>query len=292
MRNRKVWFITGVSKGFGLEIAKAALRSGDKVVGTVRRKPKHFSAALLNATDFLLVRMDVTREKEVISGVQEAVRHFGRIDVVVNNACFGMIAAIEEATDAETRQQFDTNVFGVLNVVRAALPDLRRQRSGHVINVSSFFGYDVLPGWGLYGATKFAVEGISKGLALELAPFGIHVTAVAPGLFSTGFVASGSCSATVNIIEDYVDTAVGNMRVIADQLNGRQPGDPEKLADVVVQLANLENPPTHLPIGRDAVAMFRNNVAKTTKEINQWEELSCCTDHLRPIFHVKNFKYE
>jgi NAD(P)-dependent dehydrogenase (short-subunit alcohol dehydrogenase family) len=213
--------------------------------------------------------MDVTKEKEVIAGVQETVRHFGRIDVVVNNAGFNMVAAIEEATDSETRQQFDTNVFGLLNVVRAVLPNLRRQRSGHIINVSSFFGYDVLPGWGLYGATKFAVEGISKGLALELAPFGIHVTAIAPGLFSTGFLAAGSCSPAINIIADYEETAVGNMRVIAEQLNGRQPGDPQKLANVVVQLAGLDDPPTHLPIGRDAVAMFRNNVAKTTKEVNQ-----------------------
>lgn len=292
MHNRKVWFITGVTKGFGLEIAKAALRSGDRVVGTFRRKSKQVPASLLNAPDFLLVRLDVTREKEVIAGVQEAVRNFGRIDVVVNNAGFGVVAAIEEASDTETRQQFDTNVFGLLNVARAVLPDLRRQRSGHIINISSFFGYDVLPGWGLFGATKFAVEGISKGLALELAPFGIHVTAVAPGLFSTGFLAAGVCSAGVHIIDDYEETAVGNMRVIADQLNGRQPGDPEKLADVVVQLANLENPPTHLPIGRDAVAMFRNNVAKTTKEVNQWEELSCCTDRVKPVFQFKNFKYE
>jgi NAD(P)-dependent dehydrogenase (short-subunit alcohol dehydrogenase family) len=240
MRNRKIWFITCVSKGFGSEIAKAALRSGDKVVGTVRGKPKELPAALLNSPDFLLVRLDVTREKDVIAGVQVAVRHFGGIDVVVNNAGFEMAAAVDEASDAETRRQFDTNVFGLLNIVRATLPDLRSQRSGHIINISAFFGYDIFPGWGLFGATKFAVEGISKGLAMELAPLGIHVTAMAPGLFSTGF-----------------------------------PGGPENLAKVVVQLANLENPPTQLPIGRNTAT-----------------ELSCYCDHLTPIFHFSNFKYE
>jgi NAD(P)-dependent dehydrogenase (short-subunit alcohol dehydrogenase family) len=240
MRNRKIWFITCISKGFGSEIAKAALRSGDKVVGTFRGKPKQVQPALLNNPDFLLIKLDVTREKEVIAGVQEAVRHFGGIDVVVNNAGFEMAAAVDEASDAETRRQFDTHVFGLLNVVRAALPDLRNQRSGHIINISAFFGYDMLPGWGLYGATKFAVSGISKGLALELAPFGVHVTVMAPGLFSTGF-----------------------------------PGGPEKLAKVVVQLANLENPPAQLPIGRNTSA-----------------ELSCYTDPITPIFHFSNFKYE
>lgn len=279
MKNEKVWFITGASKGFGLEIAKAALASGDKVVATVRRNPEQLYTALNSVPALFVVQLDVTNEKEVEAGIKKAVAHFGQIDVVVNNAGYGMVTAIEEATDEETRKQYDTNVFGLLNIVRNVLPFLRKQRSGHIINLSSLFGYGAITGWALYGSTKFAVEGISSGLALELAPFGIKVTAVAPGLFSTDFLSAESYSASKNIILDYQDTAVGQMRRGVGQLHGKQPGDPKKLAEVVVKLANTEHPPVHLPIGKDAVAMYRNSIAKTSREIDEWEALSSSTDH-------------
>jgi NAD(P)-dependent dehydrogenase (short-subunit alcohol dehydrogenase family) len=261
MKMQKVWFITGATRGFGLETARAALAAGDQVVATVRSQPAQLTAVLENHPDLSVVQMDVTQEDQVQAAVKQGIARFGRLDVLVNNAGFGMVTAIEEASDAEVRKQYDTNVFGLLNVTRAVLPYLRQQKSGRVINISSLFGYDAIPGWGLYGSTKFAVEGISKGLAVELAPLGIHVTVVAPGLFTTDFLSAESYVATKTIIADYQET-VGLMRSGADALHGQQPGDPKKFAQVILQLANTERSPLHLPVGKDAVAMYQNNPAK------------------------------
>ena len=280
MKKQKVWFITGASKGLGLDIAKAALASGDKVVATVRSKPERLAAILQPAADVLVVTLDVTSEARVKEGVKEAIARFGRIDVLVNNAGYGLLAATEEATDIETRQQYDTNVFGLLNVTRAVLPYMRTQKSGHVINISSLFGYTAsVPGFGLYGSTKFAVEGISEGLALEVNAFGIHVTAVAPGIFRTEFVSTDSYQASGTVLGAY-DETVGKVRQAVGQLHGNQPGDPAKLAQVVLRLANSENPPLHLPIGKDAVAAFKIRAAKAGQEIAAWEEISSSTDHV------------
>ncbi|GAB4377901.1 MAG: oxidoreductase [Elainellaceae cyanobacterium] len=278
MRTQKVWFITGASRGFGLEIARAALAAGDRVVATVRSQPTQLAAILDNHPDLYVVQMDVAQEVRVQASVKQAIARFGRIDVLVNNAGYGIVTAIEEATDTEVRKQYDTNVFGLLNVTRAVLPFLRQQKSGHIINISSLFGYDAIPGWGLYGSTKFAVEGLSKGLAIELAPLGIHVTAVAPGLFSTDFLSTDSYVAAKTIIADY-QTTVGPMRSGADALHGNQPGDPKKFAQVILQLANTERPPLHLPVGKDAVAMYQNNAAKMAQEIEAWLPVATSTDH-------------
>lgn len=278
MKTQKVILVTGASKGFGLEIAKTALAAGDKVIATVRSKADQLTASLNNDPNLLVVTMDVTNEAQVKAAVAEGLLRFGKIDVVINNAGYGIVTAIEEATDAEVKAQYETNVFGLLNVVRAVLPHLRAQKSGHIINVSSLFGFGAIPGWALYGSTKFAVEGISKGLALELEPLNIKVTAVEPGLFSTDFLSTESYSASKNIIADYAAT-VGPMRASADQLHGNQPGDPKKLAQVVVDIAHNENPPLHLPIGKDAVGMYKANAEKTNKEIDQWIEVSTSTDH-------------
>ncbi|MFL9458617.1 MULTISPECIES: oxidoreductase [Nostocales] len=278
MKTQKVWFITGASRGFGLEITRAALAEGDRVVATVRNEPAQLAHALHNHLDLCVVQMDVTQENQVQEAVKQGIARFGRIDVLVNNAGFGMVSAIEEATDAEVRKQYDTNVFGLLNVTRAVLPYLRQQKSGHIINISSLFGYDAIGGWGLYGSTKFAVEGLSKGLAIELAPLGIYVTAVAPGLFSTDFLSAESYIAAQTIIDDYQET-VALMRSGASALHGHQPGDPKKFASVMIQLANTERPPVHLPVGQDTIAMYRNNAAKMAREIEAWLPVATSTDH-------------
>ncbi|SDI79569.1 oxidoreductase [Mucilaginibacter sp. P25] len=278
MKTQKVILVTGASKGFGLEIAKTALAAGDKVIATVRSKADQLATSLNDNPNLLVVTMDVTNEAQVKAAVAEGLLRFGKIDVVINNAGYGIVTAIEEATDAEVKAQYETNVFGLLNVVRAVLPHLRAQRSGHIINVSSLFGFDAIPGWALYGSTKFAVEGISKGLAVELAPLNIKVTVVEPGLFSTEFLSAESYSAAKNVIDDYAAT-VGPMRAGANQLHGNQPGDPRKLARVVVDIAHNENPPLHLPIGKDAVGMYKANAEKTSEEIDQWIEVSTGTDH-------------
>ncbi|BAV04045.1 NADP-dependent 3-hydroxy acid dehydrogenase YdfG [Filimonas lacunae] len=267
---QKVWFITGASKGFGLEIVKSVLASGDKVIATVRNNAAGLQADLGNPAELLVVTMDVVKEAEVKQAVKDGIDRFGQLDVVVNNAGFGIVAAIEEASDVEARRQYDTNVFGLLNVVRNVLPHLRERKAGHIINISSLFGYGALPAWALYGSTKYAVEGISEGLALELAPFNINVTALAPGLFRTQFLNSQSYAQAANAIPDYNDTMVGQMKNVPDSLHGNQPGDPAKLAKVVVELAAEKNPPVHLPVGLDSLQTYRTNRDKTSTEIEAW----------------------
>jgi NAD(P)-dependent dehydrogenase (short-subunit alcohol dehydrogenase family) len=278
MSTSKTILITGASKGFGFEIAKAALAAGDNVIATVRSNADLVREKLENSLNLFVVIMDVSNEAQVLDAIESSIAHFGKIDVLINNAGYGMVSAIEEASDAEVRQQYNTNVFGLLNVTRAVLPYLRKQKSGHIINISSMFGFDVIAGWGLYGSTKFAVEGITKGLSIELAPLGIKVTAVEPGLFSTDFLSAESSIASKNIIEDYKDS-VGQMRVNATQLHGHQSGDPKKLAKAIVELAHTENPPLHLPLGSDSVGMYKNNVEKTGKDIEAWFSVSTSTDH-------------
>jgi len=278
----KVWFITGASKGFGFEIARAPLAIGDQVVATVRKNAGELSARLGGGDQLLVVTLDVTNEKEVKAGVKAAIDRFKHIDVLVNNAGYGLLAATEEASAEEVRKQYDTNVFGLLNVTRAVLPQLRKQASGHIINISSLFGYlNNVPGFGLYGSTKYAVEGISEGLATELRPLGIQVTAVAPGLFSTEFASTDSYQTSAVVLDTYKGT-VGGVRANIGHLNGKQPGDPSKLADVIVKLAASENPPLHLPIGSDAIKKFREKTAQITREIEEWESISTSTDH-RPV---------
>jgi NAD(P)-dependent dehydrogenase (short-subunit alcohol dehydrogenase family) len=270
MKQQKVWLITGAAKGFGFEIVKAVLASGDKVLATVRKEPEGLLSAMNYKPNLSVVVMDITNETEVSAGVDKGIGLFGKIDVLVNNAGFGIVAAIEEFSDAEVKRQYDTNVFGMLNVIRAVLPSMRKRRSGHLINFSSFFGYGALPGWALYGSTKYAVEGISVGLSVELSAFNIHVTALAPGLFRTQFLSTESYSKTARIIDDYTATPAGQARSLPEKLHGTQAGDPAKLAKVVVELASEENPPLHLPVGKDSLDMFRKSAAATSQEVEKW----------------------
>jgi NAD(P)-dependent dehydrogenase (short-subunit alcohol dehydrogenase family) len=276
----KVWFITGASKGFGHEIAKAALHADDKVVATVRNNSSGLYASLGNHSNLFVVEMDVTREEQVQEAVNRSIDHFGKLDVIVNNAGYGIVGAIEEVSDEEARKQYDTNVFGLLNVLRATLPSLRKQKSGHIINVSSLFAFDPLIGWALYGSTKNAVEGITQGLAKEVEPFGIKVTAIEPGLFRTGFTGKGSYVVAKNAISDYENTIVGRMRKSTEAFHGTQPGDPSKLAHVVVKLAHSSNPPVHLPIGTDSVNNYKIFSEKLASEVSEWMSDAVSTDYV------------
>src|SRR6476620_6596865 len=278
---QKTWFVTGASKGFGYEITKAALDAGDKVVATVRNNSSALYASLGNHPNLFVVEMDVTREPDVKDAVEKSIDHFGKLDIVVNNAGYGIVGAIEEVSDAEARKQYDTNVFGVLNVLRATLPLLRKQRSGHIINVSSLFAFDPLIGWALYGSTKNAVEGISQGLAKELQPFGIGVTVIEPGLFRTGFTAKESFVVAQNAISDYENTRAGQMRKSTSTFHGTQPGDPLKLAAVVVKLGHTENPPLHLPIGTDSIKNYNVFTEKLANDVSTWMKDSVSTDYPR-----------
>jgi NAD(P)-dependent dehydrogenase (short-subunit alcohol dehydrogenase family) len=272
----RVWFITGASRGFGALIAAEALRNGDAVVATAR-DPATVTARLGQHARLLATRLDITHESEAHEAVAEAVKQFGRIDVLVNNAGYGLLGAIEEASAAETERLFATNVFGLLNVTRAVLPHMRRQRAGHIMNLSSVGGYSAYPGWGVYGATKFATEGISEALSAELAPLGIHVTVVEPGFFRTDFLDDASLVRTALEIDDYSET-VGKTRGHAADVNHKQPGDPRKLAKAFIQLAAAANPPIRLPLGSDTVARIESKNAHVALELAAWRELSRSTD--------------
>ena len=272
----RVWFITGASRGFGALIAQEALAAGDAVVATAR-DPATVTARLGAHERLLATRLDVTSEIEAHAAVGAAVKKFGRIDVLVNNAGYGLLGAIEEASAEETQKLFGTNVFGLLGVTRAVLPHMRRQRSGHIINLSSVGGYTGYPGWGVYGATKFAVEGISEALAGEVAPLGIHVTVVEPGFFRTDFLDETSLSRTAQEIEDYRDT-VGKTRAHAADVNHGQRGDPRKLAKAFMRLVDAEDPPIRLPLGSDTVERIENKHAHVEQELSAWREVATSTD--------------
>jgi NAD(P)-dependent dehydrogenase (short-subunit alcohol dehydrogenase family) len=278
MKTQKTWFITGASRGFGLDITKAVLASGDQVIATVRSKTDVLAAQFNNDANLLVVTMDVTDQVQISSAVAQGLARFGRIDVLVNNAGYGLLSGIEEATDKEVKQNYEVNVFGALNMIREVLPVMRKQRSGHVINVSSVGGLGAYVGWGLYGSTKFAIEGITEALALEVAPLGIHATVVAPGFFRTNFLDGSSLISSKQVIEDYGDT-VGAMRDFAAKANRQQPGDPEKLAAAFVKLANAEQPPVHLPLGNDTLQHFRAKTAAFEQDIADWYDTITGTDH-------------
>jgi NAD(P)-dependent dehydrogenase (short-subunit alcohol dehydrogenase family) len=278
MKTQKTWFITGASRGFGLFITKAVLASGDKVVAAIRSNPEALADQLNHPENLFVVKLDITNEAQAKEATEKAINHFGRIDVLVNNAGYGLLSAVEEATDQEVKQNYEVNVFGMLNITRAVLPYMRKQRAGHVINISSVGGLSAYYGWGLYGSTKFAIEGITEAMAQELAPLGIHATVVAPGFFRTNFLDESSLTRSANVIADYAET-VGAMRQFATEVNYKQPGDPEKLAQAFIKLAAAENPPVHLPLGNDTLKRFREKTAAFEKDIEDWYDVVTGTDH-------------
>lgn len=273
----RIWFITGASRGFGALIAQEALEAGDAVVATAR-DPSTITKRLGAHERLLAARLDVTNETQAHETVGQAIKRFGHIDILVNNAGYGLLGAIEEASADETERLFGTNVFGLLAVTRAVLPHMRRQRSGHIINLSSVGGYTGYPGWGVYGATKFAVEGISEALAAEVAPLGIKVTVVEPGFFRTDFLDDTSLSRTAQQIEDYRET-VGRTRAHAADVNHGQRGDPAKLARAFIALANARKPPLRLPLGSDTIERIEAKNAFVAEELAAWRDIATSTDH-------------
>jgi NAD(P)-dependent dehydrogenase (short-subunit alcohol dehydrogenase family) len=272
----KVWFITGASRGFGALIARDALARGDYVIAAAR-KIDSVTETLGAHPNLLAVQLDVTKEAEALAATQLAIERFGRIDVLVNNAGFGLLGAVEESSAGEVRKQYETNVFGLLNVTRAVLPVLRKQRNGRVINISAIVGYSAFPGWGVYSSTKFAVEGLSEALAAELAPLGVKVTVVEPGFFRTDFLDAASLSETAARIEDYAET-VGAMRAFAAGANHQQPGNPQKLSKAILKLADAMEPPVRLQLGSDTVATVRAKNQQVEKELAQWIDVALSTD--------------
>lgn len=275
--NSKVWFVTGASRGFGALIVREALRRGDRVVATARN-PQAVLDVHGEQPNLLALKLDVTREADAWQAVEQAIVRFSRIDVLVNNAGYGVLGAVEETSIEEAKAVFDTNVFGLLAVTRAVLPRMRRQGRGHVINISSLGGYAAYAGWGVYGATKFAVEGITEALAQEVGPLGIHATVVEPGFFRTDFLNDNSLVSTAAQIDDYAAT-VGAMRDFSAGANHKQPGDPRKLVSAMLALVDSDTPPLRLPLGSDAVARIEEKNRFVLGELEGWRAIAVSTDH-------------
>ncbi|GAA2809350.1 oxidoreductase [Crossiella cryophila] len=271
------WFITGASRGFGLEIARQALERGDSVIATARDTAA-VAAALPGFGERLLpVRLDVTDEAAAGQAVAAGLARFGRIDVLVNNAGRGLLGTVEEVTDAEVRAVFDTNVFGLLAVTRALLPVFRAQRAGKILNISSLGGVVSWAGWGAYCATKFAVEAFSEALRLELASLGVQVTSVQPGPFRTDFLDSSSLVRSATVIEDYAASG-GVMRDWADTSNHAQEGDPVKAVEVILAVTDREVLPARLPLGSTCVSDIETHLAEVTQELADLRDLALSTD--------------
>jgi NAD(P)-dependent dehydrogenase (short-subunit alcohol dehydrogenase family) len=276
---KRVWFITGASRGLGALIAEAALADGNAVVAAGRNIAA-VAQRFGEAANVLPVQLDVTDEVQARAAVAAAVARFGRIDVLINNAGFGLLGAVEEADDADVRRLYDTNVFGLLNVTRAVLPQMRAQRSGHILNISSIGGYRSAAGYGVYCSTKFAVEGLTEALHDELAPLGIRATVVEPGYFRTDFLDASSLVKSPRVIADYAATA-GAVRERATAANHQQPGDPARLAAAMVKLVDAEQPPLRMPFGTDTLAAIANKNAHVAAETAAWSELAASTDFAR-----------
>jgi NAD(P)-dependent dehydrogenase (short-subunit alcohol dehydrogenase family) len=273
----RVWFITGASRGFGALITKEALAAGDAVVATARN-PQHVTDAIGSHANLLAVKLDVTDESQAKAATAAAIERFGKIDILVNNAGYGLLGAVEEATPQEVESMYATNVFGLLKVTQAVLPQMRKQRSGHILNISSIGGYQGYPGWGAYCSTKFAVEGLSESLASEVETFGIKVTVVEPGFFRTDFLHDNSLAISPASIPDYEGTPAGNMRGFAASANHAQPGNPAMLATGILELVSSTNPPLRMPFGSDTVSVLETKNAFVAKELDTWRELALSTD--------------
>lgn len=274
----KTWFITGASRGFGALIARQALANGDNVVATARN-PQAVADRLGQHPNLLPLALDVTDEAQATAAAAAAVERFGRIDVLLNNAGYGLLGAIEEASGEDVEKLYRTNVFGLLAVTRAVLPHMRAQRAGRILNISSIGGYRAAAGFGVYCSTKFAVEGLSEALHAELAPLGIHVTVVEPGYFRTDFLDATSLSVSPSSIPDYNGTA-GAVRDAAAGLNHAQPGDPQRLARVLVEFSDAADPPVRLPLGSDTVAALEAKHAADAAILAQWRAVSVSTDYV------------
>jgi NAD(P)-dependent dehydrogenase (short-subunit alcohol dehydrogenase family) len=271
-----VWFVTGASSGFGRAVSLAVLQRGQRLIATARN-PHDLKHLIDQGGDRVLaLPLDVTDAAAARSAMQAAVSHFGHVDVVFNNAGYGHVGAIEELGDDDLRKQLDVNLLGIINVTRAALPHMRRQRSGHLVQMSSLNGVEGLVGAAYYAASKFAVEGFSETLASEVAHLGVKVTIVEPGPFRTRFLDERSAKWSPPI-DDY-DESVGKSREMLRQMAGKQPGDPDRAALAIVRAVESEKPPLRLPLGKMALDHIRTALADRLEELEAWADVGASAD--------------
>jgi len=272
----RVWFITGSSSGFGLLLAKEALRRGERVIATARDAAKLDELGKTYPDTARTFALDVTKPAEIEAVAQKAIAAFGHVDVLVNNAGYGVNGAIEEVSEDEFEPMFQTNIYGLIRTARAFLPHFRERRSGHIFNLSSIGGLIGGAGWGFYNTTKFAVEGFSEALAAEMKPLGVSVTLIEPGPFRTEFLGrSGKLAARE--IPEYNDTA-GKAREYLKTQSGKQPGDPQKAVEAIIAVADSPNPPVHLILGKIALTRFQAKLAQWQSEITEWESVTLGSD--------------
>lgn len=268
----RTWFITGVSTGFGRELAHVALERGDRVAGTLRKPEQLAEFEALAPGRALAFLLDVTDQHGIQTTVKQVIGALGHIDVLVNNAGYGLIGALEEVSDAQIRSQFAVNTFGALDVMRAVLPHMRERQSGHILNISSVGGAVAFPGVGIYNASKFALEALSEALAGEIEHLGIKVTIIEPGAFRTDW--AGRSLQTGEGIDDYAVSAGARRRAIQDEVDGKQPGDPRKAAEAMVDMVEMDNPPLRLAMGNDAVDAIRNKLTRQLEELTTYEHIA------------------
>jgi len=272
MTDKKTWFITGAGRGMGVEFANAALAAGHDVVAT-GRNPDAVAKAVGETDALLVVKLDVTSTLDAETAVQAAVDRFGGIDVLVNNAASFEAGFFEELTPEQIERQFAVSVMGPMNVTRAVLPVMRRQRSGHVVTISSLAGFAGAAYTSAYAASKFAIDGWMESLAVEIEPFGIHTTVVNPGFFRTELLTRESTNYAEPSIEDYAERSAA-MREFFEGMNGKQPGDPAKLAQALLTITDLEQPPFRFIAGADAIAQAEEKLPERQQQVDAYRDLS------------------
>jgi NAD(P)-dependent dehydrogenase (short-subunit alcohol dehydrogenase family) len=275
MSTSRVWFITGCSSGFGRAVAEAALARGDRVIGTLRKREQCEEFARIAPGRAWAEQLDVRDAARIEQVAQSAIAHCGRIDVVFNNAGYGMLGAVEETSPDEARAIVETNFLGTFCVTRAFLPQLRRQGSGHILNMSSGAGIGAVPGLGLYSATKFAVEGLSEALAQEVAGFGLRVTIIEPGAFNTGFPSGGLVKVQRPL--DAYAALTGQLAAGMQHWYGSHAGDPRRAADAILKIVDEPQPPLRIVLGPDALAGVRMKIDALRSNVDAWETLSLST---------------
>lgn len=274
MKN-KTWYITGASKGLGLALVKKTLAAGYKVAATTR-DVKALQDAVGANENFLALEVDLTSAASIEDSIMKTHQHFGGLDVVVNNAGYGIGGSAEELTMDEIRANFEVNLFATISVVHSALPYLRKQRSGHVINISSIGGFTATAGWALYNTTKFAITGFTDALAMDVAELGIKATVIMPGGFRTQFLTGESLYVAKNHIEDY--QTVHSVHERFNAMNGKQVGDPDKAADVMIELAESAEPPVRVFLGSDAWTRANDRMNQMAQGLEQNKTMAYSTD--------------
>ncbi|RYG48544.1 MAG: SDR family NAD(P)-dependent oxidoreductase [Chitinophagaceae bacterium] len=275
-KNRQVWFVTGASKGLGLSLVNKLLERGHLVAAT-SRSSGNFPQSITKSPDFLGLTTDLSSRESIFSSVTKTIEKFGKIDVLVNNAGYGIGGSLDEVSEQEIKEAFDINLFATINTIAAVLPEMRAKKSGHIINISSIAGFNPGIGWATYAAVKAAVIGLTEAMAQDVAEFGIKATVVAPGAFRTEFLTGSSLVLSQTKFPEY--TAIRQSHAKMETLDGQQQGDPEKAVEAIMEIPAMENAPIHLFLGSDAYRRAALKIGQLTAELDAHKTITLSTDY-------------